>query len=95
MNPVNEVTISGQIVKIYPLKYTLNRLPILSFVLEHLSNQVEASVTRVVKCRIYCVMVNSSINLLEGSYIVLTGFLNQNAKSQLVLNVKQIFEQED
>ncbi|MBP9742469.1 MAG: hypothetical protein KBD37_03830 [Burkholderiales bacterium] len=95
MNPINEVQLSGHIIKVYPLKYTLHGVPILSFVLEHLSSQVEAAAARVVKCRIYCVMVNSSINLLEGRYIALTGFLNQNSKSQLVLNVKQICEQKD
>lgn len=91
---INEIKLSGQIVKIYPIRHTPNKTPILTFVLEHLSSQVEAGVARTVKCRVFCIIVNWQNNL-EGELIdrsvVVHGFLSQNSKTQIVLNVKQIY----
>lgn len=93
MEANNQLNISGQIVKVYPVKYTLNNLAVVSFVLEHLSRQIEALRSKEVKCRIYCIMLDEksllTIDLLE-KYVSLSGFLGQNAKSQLVLHIQQI-----
>ncbi|MDQ5921270.1 MAG: hypothetical protein QG673_1328 [Pseudomonadota bacterium] len=93
MDAINVVKLSGRIVKVYPVKHTLHQIPVLSFVLEHLSNQAETNEDRTIKCRVYCIMFNcnnSSSQIVEESYISVTGFLSQNSKSQLVLNVKNV-----
>lgn len=89
----NEIRLSGQIVKIYPTKYTIQNIPVVSFVVEHKSLQIECEQSRNVKCRIYCISLNNS-NLVKMSlldkFVNISGFLSQNAKSQLVLHIKTI-----
>ena len=95
MEIMNEIKLSGRIVKVYPLRYTLAGLPIFSFVLEHESFQNENGSLRAVKCKMYCIVVNWNKNMvgsLEGSLVMVVGFLSQNSRSQIVLNVKQICE---
>lgn len=93
MDATNELKLVGQIVKVYPVKYTPVGLPIVSFVLEHKSRQFEAGKTREVKCRIYCLIVGAA-NLVElelaEKFVAVSGFLNQNARSQLVLHINQL-----
>ena len=89
----NHVTLSGQIAKIYPLRYTLSRLPVVSFVLEHNSRQIEAGMPLDTKCRLYCValdLIDEVGNDLLNSSIEIQGFLACNSRSQLVLHAKQI-----
>lgn len=95
MEPINSISIDGEVVKIYPTKLTPNGLPVATFVLEHISNQIEAEISRIVKCRLYCIIVNISdeqIQLLEKSFVNVSGFLSQNSKAQIVLNVKQVID---
>ncbi len=89
----NKTILSGEVVKLYPLRQTPDGLTIASFVLEHQSMQLEAKVTRVVKCRMFCLIVDVSstqINQLESGFVNVEGFLSQNSKAQIVLNVTQI-----
>jgi primosomal replication protein N len=94
MDTSNQVVISGKVVKQYPLKYTLNGIPVVSFVLMHSSYQLEAEESREVKCRLYCIIINKPQTVtsldLDGQVIRLHGFLSQNAKAQLVLHVTQL-----
>lgn len=93
MEQSNTTRISGQIIKVYPLRETPAGINVLSFVLEHLSRQVEGGIPRTVKCRLYCIIVNAKIdtaNNLEQQFVELTGFLSQNSKAQLVLHVSQL-----
>ena len=93
MELVNSAKISGKVVKIYQLQQTLSGLPVFSFLLEHVSNQIEAGNSRVAKCQVYCIVVNNkdilAQNLLDCS-VVVSGFLSQNSKQQLVLNVQNV-----
>lgn len=89
----NTTKISGIAVKVYPLRHTPSGLAVLSFVLEHISMQIEAGLPRTVKCRLYCIILDAAPDMeksLEGCCVKLTGFLSQNAKAQIVLHVKQI-----
>jgi len=86
----NQLVITGKIVKIYPDTKTINNLVIKRFVVEHISKQTEAEFRYEVKCRIYCLMVNNQIELTLTDIVKLNGFLNQNAKSQLVLHIRQL-----
>lgn len=89
----NNCEISGQITKIYPIRYTLQNIPIVSFVLSHESIQLERKHSRNVKCRMFCVYIEDdsllNINLIN-KYVKVVGFISLNGKSQLVLHVKKI-----
>lgn len=89
----NQVIISGEIVKVYPLKKTLSNIPVMSFVLEHRSRQVEAGFSREVKCRLYCIMIDPKKYLdisLANRLVEVKGFLSQNSKTQLVLHINHL-----
>lgn len=93
MELCNETKISGKVAKVYPIKYTIHNVPVVSFVLVHNSRQIEAGVSIEIKCRLYCVMVaaNESLNLqLLDNYVSIAGFLSQNSKSQLVLHITKL-----
>lgn len=90
---MNEAKLSGQIVRVYPIKYTLQKLPVVSFVLEHKSLQLECGQSREVKCRVYCIAlgIQSLIGFeLLNRGVLVNGFLSHNAKSQLVLHISKI-----
>lgn len=89
----NEVKLSGQVIKEYELKYTANNLPVVRFVLEHHSLQTESALSKNTKCKMFCLMLldkNAKIDSLIDKNVTILGFLNQNAKSQIVLHVKEI-----
>lgn len=90
---INKIVLSGQIIKVYPERQTLSRLPVVSFLLEHKSRQIEASNPREVKCRVYCLMVDAKqlCDLdLNQKLVQVTGFLSQNIKLQLVLHINEL-----
>lgn len=91
----NSVQISGKIRKVYPLKYTLLNLPVVSFVLEHASEQLELDVLRKVNCSLYCIMLDkkkivANLDDLLGQLVTVSGFLSYNAKKQIILNVQTL-----
>lgn len=88
----NTIELSGQIVKVYPIKQTPFGLPVISFVLEHNSIMEEAGESRQVKCRVFCIMIDKSFQETElnKKNVVVHGFLSQNAKMQLVLHVNKL-----
>lgn len=93
MELCNEVKLSGQIVKEYELKYTIDNLPVLRFVLEHQSRQIENGLPCNTKCKMFCLMLlkkNTKTNNLINENVTVSGFLNQNSKSQIVLHIKEI-----
>lgn len=89
----NQVILLGYISKIYPDKITLNGAKISSFVLNHESQQKEGDSWRKVKLRMFCVFVNHS-NILVSDFlnakIKVSGFLSQNLKDQIILNVSHL-----
>lgn len=89
----NQLKLSGLIVKVYPIRQTPSGVKIAKFVLEHSSSQVEANVKCAVKCRMFCVWVDPSLQLMpEGSYVEVSGFVSQNAKLQLVLHITECLD---
>ena len=92
METINEVKLSGYIIKTYPLKHTPYGLPVESFILEHVSHE---PITPPTKCKVYCISINQpqhTLSDLINHFVIITGTLGQNVKAQLVLNVKQIFD---
>ena len=90
----NKTVLSGNIVKIYPLRQTPEGLQVATFVLEHSSIQNEALIDRAVRCRMFCLIVGVSseqLAQLESNFISVEGFLSQNYKAQIVLNVTKIY----
>ncbi len=89
----NEVNLSGTVSRCYPLKHTPFGLPVVSFVLEGTSTQIECGLERQVKHAIYCILVGdketAKIDLL-GRIILIKGFLSNNKDKQIVLHVKQL-----
>ncbi len=87
----NEVKLSGQVVKTYPVIETPAGVKVTRFVLEHNSKQVESNVIRQVKCRVFCVYVGVSAELDWLNYHVsVVGFLSTNAQKELVLHITKI-----
>lgn len=88
----NKVTITGKIIKEYPVKQTLNK-KIRSFVIQHESLINNNNNTQIIKCKLYCIIINEAILLeseLLNKNVMLDGFISQNASGNLVLYVKQI-----
>lgn len=89
----NEVKLSGQIIKEYEVKHTASDLSVVRFVLEHNSLQAENGLLKKTKCKMFCLMLlskNAETYSLMNKNVTIFGFLNQNAKSQIVLHVKEI-----
>lgn len=91
MPAINEVKLSGTITKLYPALTTPSGRQINRFVVEHCSEQIEAGVSRVVKCRIFCVYIQDGL-VVEGlnNQVNIKGFLSVNAQNKLVLHVNEI-----
>ena len=88
---------SGVVLAIEPLRYTPAGLPLLSFVLQHASEKIEAGLKRKVECDMNAVAIGDiakqqSSAFQVGSLIKVKGFLaKRSAKSnQLVLHVEQL-----
>ena len=86
--------INGVVVQIEPIRYTPAGIPLLSFVLQHASEQMEAGFKRKVECEVNAVAIGklteTTINI--GDHIKAKGFLaKRSAKSnQLVLHITQL-----
>jgi primosomal replication protein N len=91
---LNSLTLSGVVMGLEAIRYTPAGIPLLSFVLQHASEQTEAGLKRKVECEVNAVAIgelaNSSIQL--GSNIKAKGFLaKRSAKStQLVFHIEQL-----
>ena len=90
--------LSGVVVHLEPIRYTPAGIPLLSFLLQHASEQTEAGLKRKVECEVNAValgdLANSNIQL--GSSVKVKGFLaKRSAKStQLVLHIEQLLIQQ-
>ena len=86
--------ISGVVVGLQPLRYTPAGIPLLSFVLQHASEQSEAGLKRKVECEVQAVALGdiAKSNIKIGDNIKAKGFLaKRSAKStQLVLHIEQL-----
>lgn len=89
----NQLSLSGQIIKCYPLYCTPSGVSIARFVLEHKSTQIESGVECATKCKMFCVWVNPALSgLKDGSNVIAKGFISQNAKLQLVLHITELLD---
>ncbi len=79
---------------IEPIRYTPAGMPLLSFVLQHASEQIEAGLKRRVECEVNVVALGelAKLNIQPGSLIKAKGFLaKRSAKShQLVMHINQL-----
>ncbi|HOY69807.1 MAG TPA: primosomal replication protein N [Methylotenera sp.] len=91
---MNKLLLQAQVVHIAPLRYTPAGIPLLSVVLQHVSEQVEAGMRRRVACEVNAVILGdlTKVNLQVGAHIQASGFLaNRSLKStQLVMHINQI-----
>ena len=91
---MNSLTLSGVVVGLEAVRYTPAGIPLLSFVLQHTSEQTEAGLKRKVECEVNAVVIGdiakSSIQI--GDNIKAKGFLaKRSAKStQLVFHIDKL-----
>lgn len=93
MKNLNQIVLNGVISTTYSLRYTPSGISIQSFLLNHLSNQIDGGVERIVKCRILCILLNLKLfdnNFLLNKNVIVKGFISINSKEQIVLNVQDI-----
>ncbi len=83
---------------IEPIRYTPAGLPLLSFVLQHASEQIEAGLKRKTECEVSAVALGNisgeiaKQNIQIGSLIKVKGFLAKRStkSNHLVLHVEQL-----
>ena len=86
------------VIGLEPIRYTPAGIPLLSFVLQHASEKIEAGLKRKVECEVNAVAIGELAdiftrqNIQLGSAIKTKGFLaKRSAKStQLVLHIEQL-----
>ena len=86
--------IQAEVVQIEPLRYTPAGIPLLSVVLRHVSEQVEAGMKRKVECEVNAVVLgNLALTSLKlGAQIIAQGFLAKRSlkSTQLVMHINDI-----
>ena len=91
---MNKLALQAEVVNIAPLRYTPAGIPLLSVVLHHVSEQVEANMKRKVECEVNAVILGdlAKSNLQIGTHIQATGFLAKRSlkSTQLVMHINQI-----
>jgi primosomal replication protein N len=91
---LNNLTLSGVVISLEPIRYTPAGIPLLSFVLQHASEQIEAGLKRKVECEVSAVALGeiAKQNIQLGSSVKAKGFLaKRSAKStQLVLHIDKL-----
>jgi primosomal replication protein N len=95
---LNKLVLNGVVVGLEPVRYTPAGLPLLSFVLQHASEQIEAGLKRKVECEVNAVALGNIASELAkqqislGMAINVEGFLaKRSAKStQLIMHVTHI-----
>jgi primosomal replication protein N len=93
---VNEVTLTGELTAVEPLRYTPAGVPLSDFRLLHRSQQIEGGVKRQVECELPGVaMAQVALGmsgLNAGHTVTVTGFLNRKNRmsAQLVLHATSI-----
>ena len=92
---MNKLVLQAEVVQIEPLRYTPAGIPLLSVVLRHVSEQVEAGMKRKVECEVNAVALGDLAlqGLLNiGAHIQATGFLAKRSlkSTQLVMHINHI-----
>jgi primosomal replication protein N len=91
---LNKLELQAEVVLIEPLRYTPAGIPLLSVILRHVSEQVEAGMKRKVECEVNAVVLgNLALKGLKlGLHIQATGFLAKRSlkSTQLVMHINHI-----
>ena len=91
---MNKLLLQAQVVHIAPLRFTPAGIPLLSVVLQHVSEQKEAGMKRKVECEVNAVILGdlTKMNLQIGTHIQAAGFLAKRSlkSTQLVMHINQI-----
>jgi primosomal replication protein N len=95
---LNSLALSGVVIGLEALRYTPAGIPLLSFVLQHASEQTEAGLKRKVECEVNAVALGSiatelaNSNIQLGSNVKAKGFLaKRSAKStQLIFHIEKL-----
>jgi primosomal replication protein N len=91
---VNKLALQAEVVHLEPLRYTPAGIPLLSVVLRHVSEQIEAGMKRKVECEVNAVVLGdlALIALKLNTHILATGFLARRSlkSTQLVMHINQI-----
>ena len=92
----NLLVIEGEVVQIETLRYTPAGIPLLSFVLRHLSEQVEAGMQRRVECDVNAMVMGplaeKSQSIKVGEFLKVSGFLAKRSlkSTQLVMHINTL-----
>ncbi|MDO9150963.1 MAG: primosomal replication protein N [Methylotenera sp.] len=91
---MNKLVIQAEVVQIEPLRYTPAGIPLLSVVLRHVSEQIEAGMKRKVECDVNAVVLGDLAlkGLKQGVQVVAQGFLAKRSlkSTQLVMHINDI-----
>lgn len=91
---MNKLVLKAEVVQIEPLRYTPAGIPLLSVVLRHVSEQMEAGMKRKVECEINAVILGDLAlkGLKPGAQITAQGFLARRSlkSTQLVMHINDI-----
>lgn len=86
--------LQAEVVQIEPLRYTPAGIPLLSVVLRHVSEQIEAGMKRKAECEVNAVILGDLAlqGLKLGQQIVARGFLARRSlkSTQLVMHINHI-----
>lgn len=97
-NPLetNYLVIQGEVVQIETLRFTPAGIPLLSLVLRHRSEQIEADMPRKVECDVNAMILGSLAEKSQrskvGDKLKVSGFLAKRSlkSTQLVLHIKAL-----
>jgi primosomal replication protein N len=91
---LNKLVLQAEVVQIEPLRYTPAGIPLLSVVLRHASEQIEAGMKRKVECEVNAVILGELAlqGLKIGAQIIAQGFLARRSlkSTQLVMHINEI-----
>jgi primosomal replication protein N len=92
---VNNLVLDAEVMQMADLRYTPAGLPLLSVVLHHQSEQVEAGMKRKVDCEVNAVLLGdiASSQLVKiGAQVKVSGFLVKRSlkSTQLVMHINHI-----
>lgn len=91
---MNKLVLSGTVTAIEALRHTPAGLPLLSFVIHHVSENIEAELKRKVECEINAVIIGdlAKANIQLGSQVKVAGFIAKRSvkSSQLVMHIQKL-----
>lgn len=91
---MNKLALQAEVVHIEPLRYTPAGIPLLSVILHHVSEQIEAGMKRKVECEVNAVVLGdlALTGLKLGANILAAGFLARRSlkSTQLVMHINHI-----